>query len=85
MTVTGREGELPSIASGEREEREGDREQRLMVVICGEREDEKCEIHHYGNCTELEFVYLHFASVQLQFCCGAENKNHVQCVAWDGL
>ena len=34
VMVTG-EGELPSIASGEREEEEGDREQRLMVVICG--------------------------------------------------
>ena len=34
VMVTG-EGELPSIASGEREEGEGDREQRLMVVICG--------------------------------------------------
>ena len=51
VTVTGGEGELPSIASGEREEREGDREQRLMAVICGEMEDEKCEIHHYDNHT----------------------------------
>ena len=34
VTVTG-EGELSSIVSGEREEGEGDREQRLMVVICG--------------------------------------------------
>ena len=35
VTVTGEEEELPSIASGEREEGKGDREQRLMVVICG--------------------------------------------------
>ena len=36
--VTGVEGELPSIASGEREEGEGIREWTLMVVIWGEEE-----------------------------------------------
>lgn len=65
MMVGGWEGELPSIASGEREEGEGDRDGTSMVVICGEREDEKCDICHYDNHTELEFVYLHSASVQL--------------------
>ena len=65
VTVTGGEGELPSIASGEREKREGDRDGTLMVVICGEREEEKCKICYYDNHTELEFVYLHFASVQV--------------------
>lgn len=33
VTVTGGEGELPSIASGEREEGEGDRDGTSMVVI----------------------------------------------------
>ena len=80
--VTEVEGELPSIASGEREEGEGD---RLMVVICGKGEEEQCEICYYDNCTELQSVYLHFASVEMQLCCGAENQNHVQCVDWDGL
>lgn len=65
VMVGGWEGELPSIASGEREEGEGDRDGTSMVVICGEREDEKCDICHYDNHTELEFVYLHSASVQL--------------------
>lgn len=63
MMVGGWEGELPSIASGEREEREGDREQRLMVVTCGEREEEK-----FITMTTIQscrLSYLHFASVQL--------------------
>lgn len=33
VMVGGWEGELPSIASGEREEREGDRDGTAMVVI----------------------------------------------------
>ena len=37
VTVTGGEGELPSIASGEREEGEGDRDGTLMVVIWKKR------------------------------------------------
>ena len=82
VTVTGEEGELPSIPSGERE---GDRQQRLIVVICGNGEEEKCEICYYDNCTELQFFYLHFARVEMQLCCGAENKNHVQCVDWESL
>ena len=39
--VTGEEGELPSIASGEREEGEGAREWTLMVVICREEESKE--------------------------------------------
>ena len=39
--VTGVEGELPSIASGEREEGEGIREWTLMVVIWGEEEKKR--------------------------------------------